>query len=262
MFIARLGRHFREQDWFAVVVEVLVVIVGLMLAFQLDRWREQQIDRQDEHAYIDRLIVDIEEDIPTIETAIEIAELRLEFVNKLMAVAVDPRTALDQPAVFLAAVNQASFTFAPSLTRHTFDDLRTTGNMRLIRDSDIKDALFDYYGWEESQRQFRPIQISVEFRHFELAAGVLTHAQENYIQDHWLVVGRRNIDELRNAEPDLAQVLAAAERFSERAELVAWLPQLRQLHKERILVSTALIERARVLVEILRKYSAGVSGTL
>ncbi len=260
MLITRLGRHFREQDWFTVIVEVLVVIVGLMLAFQLDRWREQRADRQHELAYIDRLIVDIEEDIPNIETTIEMAETRLGFVNLLMAVAADPRAAIEQPAVFLAAVTQASFTYAPNLTPHTFDDLRATGNMRLILDSGIKDALYNYYGWEETQRQFRPIQFSVEFRHFKLVAGILTLEQEIYIQDNWLVIGRRNIEQLRNAEPDLARVLAAAERLSEHPELVAWLPQLRQLHKERILTSTMLIERAQVFVDALQKYSARLGG--
>ena len=37
MNIRRMARFIREHDWFAVFVEILVVIVGLMLAFQLDR---------------------------------------------------------------------------------------------------------------------------------------------------------------------------------------------------------------------------------
>ena len=35
MLFRRFGRHLREHDWFAVSVDVLVLIVGLMLAFQV-----------------------------------------------------------------------------------------------------------------------------------------------------------------------------------------------------------------------------------
>ena len=41
----RMGQAIRRQDWFAVFVEILVVIVGLMLAFQLEKGREQGLLR-------------------------------------------------------------------------------------------------------------------------------------------------------------------------------------------------------------------------
>ena len=40
MFLKRLADHIRRQDWFIVIIELLVVSVGLMMAFQVDRWWE------------------------------------------------------------------------------------------------------------------------------------------------------------------------------------------------------------------------------
>ena len=50
MIIKRMARFIRQHDWSAVIVEIIVVIVGLMLAFQLDRWWEQRGERAQEAA--------------------------------------------------------------------------------------------------------------------------------------------------------------------------------------------------------------------
>lgn len=72
--------------------------------------------------------------------------------------------------MFLAAVAQAAFTYTPSLTSHTFEDLRSTGGMGLIRSAEIKSALYDYYDFHDTQRQYMQLTMMIEFRYFELIA--------------------------------------------------------------------------------------------
>lgn len=90
MIIKRMARFIREHDWSAVIVEIIVVIVGLMLAFQLDRWWEQRGERVQEAEYVARLIADVESDLPNIEHAINLASLRKNMAELLMAVVDDP----------------------------------------------------------------------------------------------------------------------------------------------------------------------------
>ncbi len=104
MFVRRVAQSIRGQDWFAVVVELLVVVVGLVAAFQIDRWWEARGGRLDEETYISRLISDLEEDIPNLEYAISLAEVRLGFADFLTEVDADPSVALDKPAYFLAEI--------------------------------------------------------------------------------------------------------------------------------------------------------------
>ena len=131
-----------------------MVMVGLVAAFQVDRWWAARGGRLDEQNYIFRLISDIEEDIPKLEYAISLAEDRLGFGVFLAEVDADPSVALDKPTDFLAAIIQAAYTYTPSLASHTFEDLRSTGNLKLIRDQDVKQALVRYYSHDQSQRQF------------------------------------------------------------------------------------------------------------
>ena len=40
MLLQRIANYIRNHDWFAVVVEIFVILIGLMLALQVDRWRD------------------------------------------------------------------------------------------------------------------------------------------------------------------------------------------------------------------------------
>ena len=253
--LKRIASSVRQQDWFTVGIEVLVVMIGLLLAFQLDRWREGIVERQQEQTYINRLIADVENDIPDIEYAIALQSLRLELVDLLMAVSLDPAAAIKEPVVFLGAINQAAYTFTPVLTSHTFENLRSTGDLRLILDESVKNVLFDYYGFDESQQQFRSLQIDIEFRHFKLAAGVLSHDQEVFVQDNWRMFRPDDIAAARAIHRQDAEVLAAAKRLQGRPEFIAWLPYVRDMQLEQISIHGMRLDRARVALETLNDYA-------
>jgi hypothetical protein len=260
VIIRRMAQFIRQHDWSAVVVEVLVVIVGLMLAFQLDRWWEQRGERAQEAEYVERLISDIETDIPWLDYSIQLAELRLEMADLLMTVSRDPDAAATSPVMFLAAVRQAAFTYTQHPTSHTFEDLRSTGNMRLLRDADIKAGLYDYYDFEEMQSQFRPIQHFIETRHFELAAGILSHEQDVFIQDEFFIISPGELDEYEGPIPNLDEVRAAARRLASNPGFIAWLPESRHIQVEQITMHEYRREKAQTALQALRSLADELSG--
>lgn len=259
MILHSIAKSIRKQDWSVVFIELLVVIAGLMLAFQLDRWWEGQADRSRERAYIARLISEVEVDVAQIRHAVDLAEVRQDFGDLLIAAMADPAVAERQPAMFLAAVAQAAFTYTPSLTSHTFEELRSTGNMGLIRSTELKSALYDFYGFHASQSQYVQLNVNIELRYFELAAAVLDAAQYQWVQDRWFVVTKKDLDEVRRAQPDPDALGSAIERFSGSSELHAWLPRARGLQREQILMHGILLSRAEALLESLQDYSASIS---
>jgi hypothetical protein len=262
MILKRIATQIRRQDWFTVFVELLVVVFGLSLAFQIDRWREFREDRQLEATYIDRLIRDIDDSVPDIESAIEAHYLRRDFVELLIDVSVNPEAANQYPVVFMCAVIQSSYTHSPALTAHTFDDLRSTGNMSLIIDQNVKDALYNYYGFEQTQWQFRPLQIAQEFRHFELASGVLNHEQALYVHNNWFIVNQANIDKVRAASYDLDEIQSIVERLRSRPELIDWLSSTHELQVDQIRVSEIRLELALLARKALTDYAGKIENGL
>ena len=260
MLLQRIANYIRNHDWFAVVVEIFVILIGLMLALQVDRWRDGREELRLEGAYIDRLINDIAADVPDIEYAIELQTMRLGLVHLLIEAARNPDVALEQPTRFLGAVDQAAYTYTPALTNHTFENLRTTGDMRLIRSEGVKEVLFEYYNFDDEQRQYRPLQFTTESRHFELAAGVLDTEQSMYIQDAFLFF-RPGEDKLAaGVDVDELDVRKAALRLGEKPDLVAWLPYVRSLQLEQIEVHEMRLARAAATLEALRDYANSLAG--
>ena len=122
-------------------------------------------------------------------------------------------------------------------------------------DRPAENGLYRYYGFEETQVQFRPIQHATESRHFQLAAGVLSHKQAIFVQDEFFVVKPGSIDSFEGARPDLNEVRAAAERLASRVELVDWLPEVRHLQVEQINMHELRLDKAQVVLEAMRNYS-------
>lgn len=55
MIFRRLADAIREQSWFTVVLEVLIVVVGIFVGLQVNDWNQYRQDRNDEQRYLDRL---------------------------------------------------------------------------------------------------------------------------------------------------------------------------------------------------------------
>lgn len=254
----RIARMVRQHDWSIVGIEILIVMIGLLLAFQLDRWREGFAERKQEQTYINRLIANIEKDVPAIEYGIELQSIRLALTDLLIAVAADADVATEKPVVFLGAINQAAYTYTPKLTSHTFENLLSTGDLRLIRDESVKSIMFDYYGFDESQWQYRPLQLDTEFRHFVLSAGVLSQEQALWMQDQLLYFTPDNFKDASSMKVSSEEVLAAAQRFQQRPELIAWLPQVRGMQLDQISVHKQRLDRARAALIALNDYAGEI----
>lgn len=255
MLLKRISKYIRNHDWFAVLVELIIIIIGLMMAFQLDRWREANVERKQERGYIEHLIDDLEADLPDIEYSIELQSMRLMLINMLMEVAENPEMEVEHPVLFLGGIDQAAYTYTPSLTNHTFENLRATGDLQLIRNEDVKDVLFEYYNYDQEQRQYRPLQFMTESRHFELAAGVLDKEQILFIQDEYLFFRPSELEELKTLKYDRTSIQQAAKRLGERKDLIAWLPYVRSMQLEQIEVHRMRLERAQKAVNALRQYN-------
>jgi len=255
MFVRRSIDYFRQHDWFAVFVELIVVVAGLLLAFQIDRWWEQQRERTQEAEYVARLTVDVESDIPVIQQAIELAKLRKGMADLLMRVAETPIAADEHPMHFIAAVQQAAFTYSPLLTNHTFDDMRSTGNLRLLREAEIKKALFSYYNFDQDQKQYRPLQFLSESRHFELAAGILSHDEARLVQDTLDIVQPGELDNIDRSLLTPDEIQTTVQRFLENEALIEWLPETRQLQVEQLVNNEIRLDNARNVLKLLRDYS-------
>lgn len=82
MLLRSISKHVKEQNWFAVVVDFFIVVLGILIAFQVTNWSELRSERVQEREIIERLHdefteiqKELEEKITYLEDAIPRHEL-------------------------------------------------------------------------------------------------------------------------------------------------------------------------------------------
>ncbi|MCP2671029.1 hypothetical protein NHF40_08840 [Maricaulaceae bacterium EIL42A08] len=59
MILQNLTKAIRDQNWFAVGVEFLIVIAGVVIGFQIQGWNENRADRFEERSLLMRLHAEV-----------------------------------------------------------------------------------------------------------------------------------------------------------------------------------------------------------
>ncbi len=258
MLIRRIIDRIRQQDWAALVSELLIVVVGIFIAIQVDAWWKHRDDLRQEQTYIARITDDVERDVSSIRMSISLAEYRYKLSNLLIAAAADPKLVRQHPAEFMTSIQQSAYTHTPSLNSDTFEELRSTGGLGLLRDEALKSALFSYYRYDQSQRQYMSLQLMTEFRHFELATGILTNEQYVWLQDEIGYVSPSTPANVEFTSEQLDALVDAAQRIKDTPEFVAWLPESRGLQMELIDTHDRRLQRATALLEILKRLDRSI----
>jgi len=87
MILSRLSRAFREQNWFAVALEFVIVIAGVVIGFQITAWNNARQDRIEESAIMGRLLEEFREleasEAAYLERATQQQRLMARWINAL-----------------------------------------------------------------------------------------------------------------------------------------------------------------------------------
>ncbi len=165
MILRRLADAIREQNWFTVVLEVLIVVVGIFIGLQVDDWNDARNDRALEQQYLASLKADFQADIEELDKAIALAKSRAQL-GRLLISSINKGRIEDDPNEFIWAVYSSFLLNYPSYTRATINDLLSTGNLQLLQDSNLKAAVAEYYTDIEYREQWktnwREMQIAME----------------------------------------------------------------------------------------------------
>jgi len=140
--LGRLSQAVREQNWFAVALEVLIVVLGVVIGFQVTGWGQARADRVKEQVYLRQLAADLR------ETEREVSEIdaRERVVSKASA---SLHHAFYQPeppsADSLTDLIRISYGFvAPQPVLGTAEALIATGDISLVRDDSLRAAIIQY----------------------------------------------------------------------------------------------------------------------
>jgi hypothetical protein len=148
MILRRLAGYLRHDNWFTVILELVIVVVGLFLAFQLDRWYESQRSKSDLQAHL----VSLTEDFTKNETRLALA---ISEGMQEMEAAITLRAEIrkDAPDLSVAELNQliSQTSLLPTFTAVdlAYRNLISDVTLAYLPSSDLKKELAEFYAAHE-----------------------------------------------------------------------------------------------------------------
>lgn len=140
MFLKRLAKSIRKQDWASIGIEFLIVLLGVFLALQAEDWNQERKDRNLEQAYILRLIDETKANIDILTQHEQIFEEKVEFILALPNLSLDDAMQ-DDPLEFMYQLDYSTYVGVPNLRAETYQELESSGRLTLLRNSELRSAV-------------------------------------------------------------------------------------------------------------------------
>lgn len=143
MILRRITANFRRQDWTAVAIELVVVVLGVFIGVQASNWNEQRETDQKAAVFSERLRVDLREEAWGYELNIGYFDQVLTSARRT-ADALTGKTPLSDEALLIAAYRATQLN-RNTRRRATYDELVATGEIGLIHDAALRDLAMRVY---------------------------------------------------------------------------------------------------------------------
>lgn len=128
-----------KEDWRRLLAELVIIAVGVGVALTVDNWNEARKELIAEREYLRGIGADLEESAIGLEQTRDAAVRNRAALERLIGIA---NGAPPPPAGDMAMdLVLATYLGLPRLTTITFEELVSTGSLRILRDAQFKRTL-------------------------------------------------------------------------------------------------------------------------
>lgn len=161
--LTRLRDSLRSRDWLGITIELLVVTLGVLLAFEIEQWGQQRERAAQERQFMEEMFADTQSGIEELKALIEVHEKVVREVPVALA-------ARGNPAKISALPRQRDFGCGlsrPLLAPYNdtaYEELVQSGRMSLLSDAKLRKAVRDLaasQNWGASQGIFTREQLNI-----------------------------------------------------------------------------------------------------
>lgn len=186
MLLRRITEHIKAQNWTAVVLDFLIVVVGVFIGIQVSNWNDVRVNREIGEGYKQRLIAELENESKT-------WSYFLKYTNTTNAHAISALAGFQQDPNsldinFLTDLYQASQHWNAPMLRGTFDELLSTGRIETVADEEARLILSNHYGRQSTvlttqneRTDYR--RIVREMMDQRVQSEIRSHCDDRYISD-------------------------------------------------------------------------------
>lgn len=164
MILRRFIAHLNEQNWFAVGLDLLVVVVGIFLGMQVTEWNEDRKEAITAQKYLHRIEQDLYLDRKSlIETRAFWEQVKSNSETAIVFADTGDRQGKTSWQLLLAFF-QASQVDPFQSSNITYDEMKSTGQLSLFQNSNLRRDLAVYYSFTSGLLAKTLLQTIPEYR--------------------------------------------------------------------------------------------------
>lgn len=144
MILSRVIKHFRKQEWTAIGIDFLIVVLGVFIGIQFANWNQYANDRQDETQYLRQLQGDLHNIQAEVDAQIEFEQFQANLTSRTFDLirndVSDDRALKIDMGLSKLLVRRTLRTQSP-----TFLNLQGSGKLDIISDPQLRAAIISYF---------------------------------------------------------------------------------------------------------------------
>ena len=164
MLLRKVIRHVQEQSWTAIAIDFFIVVLGVFVGIQVNNWNESRLEAQRAHGYLLRIQSDLESDINAIEHRVAYWNKVVKYGHAAIAYAEEGELNERSHWKTVLAFYQASQVAPYRSEDTTYRELMNAGDLSLIRNEKLRDALAKYYVTGTGPNNLFVLQLVPEYR--------------------------------------------------------------------------------------------------
>lgn len=129
-------------DWKSKIIDLLIVIIGITIAFKLNTWNESMTNNLEAKHYIESFDDENTHNENNLISAIEFSESNKKDIDSLKQILLTKKYTDERIKVFAASMMSLA-NYSPSVT--TMEDMTASGEFKLIEDIELRKRLIDTY---------------------------------------------------------------------------------------------------------------------
>ncbi len=141
MILQRLGQAVRQQDWFTVLLEIVIVVAGIFIALQVDEWNENRKLRQQESEYLAALADDLQTMLGDLDFQLEDRLERRDAMARAFEALQTCTNTAETRADVQVALDQYQVSPGIVYVGATFEEMVASGALARMEDVDLKRAV-------------------------------------------------------------------------------------------------------------------------
>jgi hypothetical protein len=156
MILRRLTQHVKNQNWTAIALEFLIVVLGVFLGLQASNWNETRQLSARETVLKGQLITDVNLILDETREKITLLEGSSSDIEWLMAAFAQPDVSLTEDD--LEAHGSILHLPAPAERSPAYLEAQNSGGLSLIKDADLRTALVK---WDRQMEATDTTQLAI-----------------------------------------------------------------------------------------------------